>query len=219
MNTAIGLLSAAGTFALKGLLTLATAEGRQKAIEWAAQKKQWAAEKLAAVKARVSGVGKSIKAMGKGPKGDEKFSFMAFIKNLFKKVRIAVLALGAFLVGGLVGVGSSISRLFNLIVPKKVIGVFKTIGSFISGKVASIGKFFGKQKGVGKALGMVSTVMSKIRGVFSPLTKVISGLLANPYVAKGFAFGKTLGKLFFPITVLMSAWEAIKGAMAGFHKY
>jgi hypothetical protein len=216
MNTAIQLLSSAGTFALKGLLTLATADGRQKAIEWAAQKKQWAAEKLAAVKARVRGMGDSIKAMGKGPKGDEKFSFMAFIKNLFKKVIIAVLALGAFLVGGLVGVGSSISRLFTLLVPKKVIGVFKTIGSFISGKVASLGKFFGKQKGVGKALGMVSTVMSKISGVFSPLTKVISGLLANPYVAKGFAFGKTLGKLFFPITVLMSAWEAIKGAMSGF---
>ena len=216
MNTALGLLSATGTFALKGLLTLATAEGRQKAIEWAAQKKQWAAEKLAAVKARVSGVGKSIKAMGKGPKGDEKFSFMTFIKNLFKKVIIAVLALGAFLVGGLVGVGSSISRLFTLLVPKKVIGVFKTIGSFISGKVASIGKFFGKQKGVGKALGMVSTVMSKISGVFSPLTKIISGLLANPYVAKGFAFGKTLGKLFFPITVLMAAWEAIKGMISGF---
>jgi phage-related protein len=63
---------------------------------------------------------------------------------------------------------------------------------------------------------MVSTVMSKISGVFSPLTKVISGLLANPYVAKGFAFGKTLGKLFFPITVLMSAWEAIKGMISGF---
>ena len=216
MNTAIQLLSGAGTFFLKGIFALATAEGRQKAIEWAAQKKQWAAEKLAAVKARVRGMGDSIKAMGKGPKGDEKFSFMAFIKNLFKKVIIAVLALGAFLVGGLVGVGSSISRLFTLLVPKKVIGVFKTIGSFISGKVASIGKFFGKQKGVGKALGMVSTVMSKISGVFSPLTKVISGLLANPYVAKGFAFGKTLGKLFFPITVLMSAWEAIKGAMSGF---
>jgi hypothetical protein len=216
MNTAIQLLSGAGTFFLKGIFALATAEGRQKAIEWAAQKKQWAAEKLAAVKARVRGMGDSIKAMGKGPKGDEKFSFMAFIKNLFKKVIIAVLALGAFLVGGLVGVGSSISRLFTLLVPKKVIGVFKTIGSFISGKVASLGKFFGKQKGVGKALGMVSTVMSKISGVFSPLTKVISGLLANPYVAKGFAFGKTLGKLFFPITVLMSAWEAIKGAMSGF---
>jgi hypothetical protein len=216
MNTAIQLLSGAGTFFLKGIFALATADGRQKAIEWAAQKKQWAAEKLAAVKARVRGMGDSIKAMGKGPKGDEKFSFMAFIKNLFKKVIIAVLALGAFLVGGLVGVGSSISRLFTLLVPKKVIGVFKTIGSFISGKVASLGKFFGKQKGVGKALGMVSTVMSKISGVFSPLTKVISGLLANPYVAKGFAFGKTLGKLFFPITVLMSAWEAIKGAMSGF---
>ena len=32
MNTAIGLLSATGTFALKGLLTLATAEGRQKVV-------------------------------------------------------------------------------------------------------------------------------------------------------------------------------------------
>ena len=216
MNTAMQILSGAGTFFLKGLFTLATAEGRQKAIEWAAQKKQWAMEKLAAVKARVKGMGKSIKAMGKGPKGDEKFSFMTFIKQLFKKVIIAVLALGAFLVGGLVGVGSSISRLFTMLVPKKVIGVFKTIGSFISGKVASIGKFFGKQKGVGKALGMVSTVMSKISGVFSPLTKIISGLLANPYVAKGFAFGKTLGKLFFPITVLMAAWEAIKGMISGF---
>ena len=215
MNTAIQLLSGAGTFFLKGLFALATAEGRQKAVEWAMQKKQWAYEKLQAVKARVSSVGKSIKSMGKGPK-DEKFSFMRFIKNIFKNVVIAVLALGAFLVGGLVGVGSSISRLFTLLVPKKVIGVFKTIGSFISGKVASIGKFFGKQKGVGKALGMVSTVMSKISGVFSPLTKVISGLLANPYVAKGFAFGKTLGKLFFPITVLMSAWEAIKGMISGF---
>lgn len=215
MNTAIQLLSGAGTFFLKGLFALATAEGRQKAVEWAMQKKQWAYEKLQAVKARVSSVGKSIKSMGKGPK-DEKFSFMRFIKNIFKNVVIAVLALGAFLVGGLVGVGSSISRLFTLLVPKKVIGVFKTIGSFISGKVASIGKFFGKQKGVGKALGMVSTVMSKIRGVFSPLTKVISGLLSNPAVVKGFNFGKTLGKLFYPITILMSAWEAIKGAISGF---
>ena len=41
-------------------------------------------------------------------------------------------------------------------------------------------------------------------GVFGKITKFLGGL------------GKTLGKFFWPITVLMSAWEAIKGFIAGF---
>ena len=124
MNTAIQILSGAGTFFLKGLFTLATAEGRQKAIEWAAQKKQWAMEKLAAVKARVKGMGKSIKAMGKGPKGDEEFSFMKFIVQFLKKIGIAILALGAFVAGVFTGVGQSIARIFRLIMPKILIKAF-----------------------------------------------------------------------------------------------
>ena len=222
MNTAIGLLSATGTFALKGLLTLATAEGRQKAIEWAAQKKQWAAEKLAAVKARVSGMGKSIKAMGKGPKGDEEFSFMKFIVQFLKKIGIALLALGAFVAGVFTGVGQSIARIFRLIMPKILIKAFSKVGSFVSSFAKSM-KGLAMGTNTGKS---VTAVVQSVKAFFGSFTKtgaIISklvtgfkGMLQSPIVKMAGNFGKTLGRLFFPITILMSAWEAIKGMISGF---
>ena len=222
MNTAIGLLSATGTFALKGLLTLATAEGRQKAIEWAAQKKQWAAEKLAAVKARVSGMGKSIKAMGKGPKGDEEFSFMKFIVQFLKKIGIALLALGAFVAGVFTGVGQSIARIFRLIMPKILIKAFSKVGSFVSSFAKSM-KGLAMGTNTGKS---ITAVVQSVKAFFGSFTKtgaIISklvtgfkGMLQSPIVKMAGNFGKTLGRLFFPITILMSAWEAIKGMISGF---
>ena len=222
MNTAIQLLSSAGTFALKGLLTLATAEGRQKAIEWAAQKKQWAAEKLAAVKARVKGVGKSIKAMGKGPKGDEKFSFMKFIGQFLKKVGIAILALGAFVAGVFIGVGQSIAKIFKLIMPKALVKAFTNVGS-------SMSSYAKRMKGLAmnsKAGKGISTVARNVKKFFKSFTKIggfitrmvngVKGMMNSPIVKMAGNFGKTLGRLFFPITILMSAWEAIKGAISGF---
>ena len=222
MNTALGLLSAAGTFALKGLLTLATAEGRQKAIEWAAQKKQWAAEKLAAVKARVKGVGKSIKAMGKGPKGDEKFSFMKFIGQFLKKVGIAILALGAFVAGVFIGVGQSIAKIFKLIMPKALVKAFTNVGS-------SMSSYAKRMKGLAmnsKAGKGISTVARNVKTFFKSFTRIggfitrmvngVKGMMNSPIVKMAGNFGKTLGRLFFPITILMSAWEAIKGAISGF---
>ena len=222
MNTAIGLLSATGTFALKGLLTLATAEGRQKAIEWAAQKKQWAAEKLAAVKARVRGMGDSIKAMGKGPKGDEKFSFMKFIGQFLKKIGIAILALGAFVAGVFTGVGQSIARIFRLIMPKILIKAFSKVGSFVSSFAKSM-KGLAMASNTGKSITAVSQSVRAFFGTFTKTGAIISklvngfkGMLQSPIVKMAGNFGKTLGRLFYPITILMSAWEAIKGAISGF---
>jgi hypothetical protein len=87
-------------------------------------------------------------------------------------------------------VGKWFSNIFG---PKgKIAGFILKIKNMIPKSVmkvfSKIGKLFGGGKG----------------GVFGKITKFLGGL------------GKTLGKFFWPITVLMSAWEAIKGFIAGF---
>ena len=223
MNTAIQLLSGAGTFFLKGIFALATAEGRQKAIEWAAQKKQWAAEKLAAVKERVRAMSRDQDFVGPQIPGEEKGGLLMFVKNLFKMVRVALAVLVAFFVGGIVGLGLAVKNIYSFILPKQLKDAFKNTGK-------SIRSYFGafsntvkslipspKEGGlVSRAIGSISSGFQKFMGKIKPMVDGIKNLIKNPMVQKAANFGKTLGKLFFPLTILMSAWEAIKGAMSGF---
>ena len=87
-------------------------------------------------------------------------------------------------------------------------GFFKTIGKvFVSGigkirtVLSSIGKFFG---GIQKSSQLFAGFVKSFMGPF----KMITGFASK--------FGAILGKIFLPITILMSAFDFITGFMDGF---
>lgn len=61
--------------------------------------------------------------------------------------------------------------------------------------------------GVSKLMKPVTSTLKTIFGVIKNVAKVAGG------------FGRTLGRLFLPITVVMAVFDTVKGAMAGFDKY
>jgi len=88
-------------------------------------------------------------------------------------------------------------------------------------------KDFGKGSGITKGFGVISKAVSSITGFFSRIIagiKAMMGPIVNAAKAsasfmKGFSgvakfasiFGKILGKIFFPITIIMSLWDFFKG--------
>ena len=114
-------------------------------------------------------------------------------------------------------------------------GIASWPGSYIASIITRIkGVFSGKGSGlVSKAItgvksmwatttGFLSGIFTKITGwiksIFTvgddaPLGKVIEKV--RPFIKGAF---KILGKLFFPLTILMALWDAVQGAMTGFEE-
>lgn len=107
---------------------------------------------------------------------------------------------------------------------QKAIKSFKLTFTFIAGAPSRLGKFF---KFIMKGVEGILKLFSKIGNFFksfatssSSLFGKIPGFDKALQIVKTFAgkFGMILGKLFFPLTIIMAAYEAIKGAIAGFKK-
>ena len=226
VNTAITILKSAGLLLLKGIWMMMTKDGRIKAMQWLKQKKQWVMENYARARDKINNRMKILKQDGFKGTGTKALKAGG---NILKKVVIVIAGLAALLIGLFVGFGSSISKLFKLLIPTRVAALFSKMGAGIrstftgktgiGGIVTQVRGFF---TGIGKSVsgyfkgGKLATGIGKIGNVFKPLTNGIARLMKNPLVKNMFRLGKNLGKLFFPITILMGAIKSVTGFIDGF---
>lgn len=90
----------------------------------------------------------------------------------------------------------------------KIGNVFKSIRTVIGGTFTKVVTF-------------VSEAFAKVQKVFGGIIKMVSGGKGGMFGRVfGFAkiFGTIAGKLFWPLTILLGAWEVIKGFIKGFKK-
>jgi len=148
------------------------------------------------------------------------------------------------LVGGLIGFArawvKTIKLFFETLVPeslKKFISEkFQGIGKFfeeMGGKVKSLFSF-GEESKLGKFIEGFKDGLSKLTKPFVAAYDAVKGLIGgSEFLSKIFSsiseyiskFGKYIGKvaviaekLFFPLFVIMTVWDTVKGAFEGFEK-
>lgn len=143
-------------------------------------------------------------------------AFFKNIKNSFKAgfagLKVFRTATGQF---GKLGFFGKLGKLVGtLIKPFKAIGtVIGNIKKFVLGPFKSIGESIKLLKsalpsgGVSKSIKPAVTSIKKVFGVLKSVMKAFVG------------FGRVLGRLFLPITIVMSIFDTVKGAMKGFDKY
>ena len=133
--------------------------------------------------------------------------------SFFKEIGAQLKTLGIIGDKGLIGkMLDPIGRFFTRI--KNFFGKFaivKKIGGFIDDVI----------KGAGRVLRPVGNFFSKIAGFFKTFVGYVKGLVAASGSATGIlkfaqGFGKILGKLFLPVTIVMGAFDFITGFIDGF---
>ena len=153
-------------------------------------------------------IGKSISATVKIFTTNMKSAFSAGFNGLksFRKVTGQFGKLGFF--------GKLGKILGTLAKPFKAIGnVVKSIKDYV----------LAPMKGVGAVLAPLKSMMPSGGGskIMKPAMGVIKRVMSimRSVGKAAFMFGRVLGRLFLPITVLMSVFDTFKGALSGFDKY
>ena len=133
--------------------------------------------------------------------------------SFFKEIGAQLKTLGIIGDKGLIGkmldpIGRFFTRIKNFF---KKFEVVKKIGGFIDDVI----------KGAGRVLRPVGNFFSKIAGFFKTFVGYVKGLVAASGSATGIlkfaqGFGKILGKLFLPVTIVMGAFDFITGFIDGF---
>lgn len=153
-------------------------------------------------------IGKSISATVKIFTTNMKSAFSAGFNGLksFRKVTGQFGKLGFF--------GKLGKILGTLAKPFKAIGnVVKSIKDYVLAPMKGVGAVLAPLKSMmpsGGSSKLLKPAMEAIKRVMSIMRSV--GKAA-------FMFGRVLGRLFLPITVLMSVFDTFKGALSGFDKY
>ena len=157
-----------------------------------------------AFSAQTAKIGNAFKPLTNGIK-NIKGAFAAGFSGL-KSFRTAS---GQFAKLGKIGnIGKSIAQ-----VPKNISSVAATIKNSLLAPFKQIGKDLAPIKklmpsgGASKIMKPVMDVIKRVMTVMRSVTKA------------AFGFGRTLGKLFLPITIIMSVFDTFKGALSGFDKY
>jgi len=118
------------------------------------------------------------------------------IGSFFSELRVQAQILNKFLGGGLGKIFSPITRFFSAIANSRVIqGISKVFNNTVKPFFARVGKFFGLLDDAGKAAGGFGKILRTAATI-----------------------GKTLGKIFAPITVLMGLFNAVTGFMEGYNE-
>lgn len=89
---------------------------------------------------------------------------------------------------------------------KDFIQMFKYVGDMIGSTAKAIGGFFAKIFSLGSGEGGLFSKIAAAMDFFGPLTKFFK------------AFGSILGKLAYPIQVVMSVFDTVTGALDGWNK-
>jgi YD repeat-containing protein len=116
------------------------------------------------------------------------------LANLFKPIVKLFDGIGALFKGNAGG----LKGLTNIEKAQRTFGRYtKFLRSIIEGPI----KLFGK---ISKAFSKFPVVVQSFTNMFKPIAKFAAG------------FGKILGKVFLPITIVMALWDTITGAIDGF---
>ena len=177
----------------------------------------------------IKGIGSSIKGLGTGASariakiadglGDVFKPLTKGLTNIkraftagFAGLKVFRTATGQF---GKVGLLGKLGGLFqSLTKPFKAIGsTVKSIKDFVLTPLKTAGSSLKTIKSALPSGGMAKGLKPLMDGVKRVLSLVKSvGTFAG-------SFGRVLGRLFLPITIVMSLFDTFKGAMAGFEKY
>ena len=160
---------------------------------------------------RIAKIGKGIGDIFKPLTNGLKNIKRAFTAG-FAGLKVFRTATGQF---GKVGFFGKLGGLFqSLTKPFKAIGgAVKSLKDFVLSPIKAVGSSLSSIKSAIPSGGVSKTIKPAVDTI-----KRIVGILKN--VAKvAMGFGRTLGRLFLPITVIMSLFDTFKGAMAGFEKY
>ena len=174
--------------------------------------KDLAWKKIQAAKDKLKGRAAGLKSKGGDLKANAKSGankIWLLVKKLFKGIAVVILGIIAFTIGFFKSIGSQLAKLFAG--PwNKVKGLFKNfkLPAFLTNAINGIKGIFGKT-------GALGGVFQKIKDLFKPVQKAISVLTKSPVVQFMGRLGATLGKFFIPLTILMGAWQAIKGLIDG----
>jgi hypothetical protein len=134
-------------------------------------------------------VGQRITKLFNGLVDIFKFPFEGVIDNVVKPFRAVFAASeGPSVLSRIIG---AITRPFTAAI------------DFVKGIVKPIATFFGSEGPIAKAFGVIKSAFS----IFNEGSALMKGLAG---------IGKVIGRLFFPITLIMTAYDTIKGALAGF---
>jgi hypothetical protein len=120
-------------------------------------------------------------------------------------------AAGTFGKLGLAGsIGKAAKSMSNGI--KSIGGVVASIKNFVIAPFQAIPKALAPLKALGGGGGgkMMKSAMDVIKRVMTVMRSVTKA---------AFGFGRVLGRLFLPITIIMSVFDTFKGALSGFDKY
>ena len=165
---------------------------------------------------------------GVGDKEEEKGGIVGMLMGLLSGPMGIITAIGAGIVGFAMGFFGVFKDLFSVIgkMFTRAISVVKKskIGKFIS-------KFFGKIKSVfsglitmiknNKVIKSISSIFGKIinsvKSVFGKISGVFSSLMGKSAIAgKIFKFAKLFGRFTGVLTLIMAAFDGIKGFIQGF---
>ena len=165
---------------------------------------------------------------GVGDKEEEKGGIVGMLMGLLSGPMGIITAIGAGIVGFAMGFFGVFKDLFSVIgkMFTRAISVVKKskIGKFIS-------KFFGKIKSVfsglitmiknNKVIKSISSIFGKIinsvKSVFGKISGVFSSLMGKSAIAgKIFKFAKLFGRFSGVLTLIMAAFDGIKGFIQGF---
>lgn len=153
----------------------------------------------------VEGLGK-ILGVGKGKGGGFLGRLGKSIKGLFTTVKMGIQLFFQ-------SIGGAFKSFFKtnkvgILLSKAFKPMFDGVKLLIT-QVKGIGKMFGGIGKGGKILGMFTKIFSPIKQFFTTFGKL---------APKFFAFGRTLGKLFLPLTIVFGIFDGLKGAIDGASK-
>ena len=150
----------------------------------------------------VEGIGK-ILGVGKGKGGGFLGRLGKSIKGLFTTVKMGIQLFFQ-------SIGGAFKSFFKtnkvgILLSKAFKPMFDGV-KFLITQVKGIGKMFGGIGKGGKILGMFTKIFSPIKQFFTAFAKL---------APKFFALGRTLGKLFLPVTIVFGIFDGLKGAIDG----
>jgi hypothetical protein len=117
-------------------------------------------------------------------------------------------AVGVFFKGFLAGFKQGLARTLQFF------GIKRWTKALNASALKNLRQMGGKITAFGNKIRKFFAPLGKVSKIFQPVIKVITGILS-----KIGAFGKILGKIFWPINVIIGAIFGLKGAVKGFQRY
>ena len=157
--------------------------------------------------------------------GDLRESFIKGLGALKEKGAMGLGILAGLVLAPIVALGAFFTQLakevkvLNLLTGGRLAKIFAPITNFFMG----IKNGFKGAGFLGKIGKTITSVINFVKNIFAPLIRVAKGSAAfmgtlGPILKFAATIGRTLGKLFLPITILMGVFDFVTGFMKGYEE-